>query len=246
MTAATGEHVLIEILDSHGRVHLRERVALPAERQAFTIGRSVRADVTLDDPHAAAMHATVEVTPDGTLRVSDHDSVNGVVINGKRHRNASHIEVPDGLLQIGRTRLRIRHCARNPGRGKARQPAPGVDPARPGMARRPRRRCRPHAGGLHDVARCAARPGDDTRHDADFRGGGSRRMGGVLGIVVAHAVRRMALAAACSNFSRRRRRVFCDQRHPRAGLVRFFAAAVEQPCRCGWARSRWAARCICT
>jgi hypothetical protein len=100
--------VLIEILDSHGRVQLRERIVLAGGERSFTIGRAVDAGVTLDDAHAAALHARVEITPEGKLLASDLDTVNGLVIAGKRHRGAKNVEVPDGLLQIGRTRLRLR------------------------------------------------------------------------------------------------------------------------------------------
>ncbi len=100
--------VLVEILDSHGRVQLRERVALADDKRTFSIGRAVDADVTLDDAYAAARHATVEITPDGRVLVSDLDSVNGVLIAGKRHRGTRNVEVPNGVLQIGRTRLRLR------------------------------------------------------------------------------------------------------------------------------------------
>jgi hypothetical protein len=103
--------VLIEILDSHGRVQTRERVTLSSDKPAFTIGRSITADVTLDDAHAAALHAAVTLTPEYKILVSDLGSVNGIVVAGKRHRNqgdAQNLELTDGLLQIGRTRLRIR------------------------------------------------------------------------------------------------------------------------------------------
>ncbi len=106
--------VLVEILDSHGRAQLRERIALTDEKHSFTIGRSVDADVTLDDAHTAALHANVTLTPEGKLLASDLGSVNGIVVSGKRHRNtgsggdANNLEITDGLLQIGRTRLRLR------------------------------------------------------------------------------------------------------------------------------------------
>ena len=100
--------VLVEILDSHGRTQLRERVLLADDQRTFTIGRAVDADVTLDDAYAAARHATVEISPEGRVLVSDLDSVNGVLVAGKRHRGARNVEVPNGLLQIGRTRLRLR------------------------------------------------------------------------------------------------------------------------------------------
>ena len=108
------DSVLIEILDSHGRVQTHERVALTSEKRTFTIGRSVTADVTLDDVHAAALHASVEITPQGKILVSDLGSVNGIVVAGKRHRDtgntgdSKNLEISDGMLQIGRTRLRVR------------------------------------------------------------------------------------------------------------------------------------------
>lgn len=102
------ETVLVEILDSHGRVQVRERVTLNAEQRSFTVGRAVDADVTLDDAHVAARHATIEITTAGKVFASDLDTLNGVVIAGKRQRGVKNLEVPDGVLQIGRTRLRVR------------------------------------------------------------------------------------------------------------------------------------------
>jgi pSer/pThr/pTyr-binding forkhead associated (FHA) protein len=102
------ESVLVELLDHHGRVHLRQRVALSPETRSFSVGRAVTADVPLDDAHAAALHAMVEVTPEGRILVSDLDSLNGVVVAGTRHHGRRNVEVPNGQLQIGRTRLRIR------------------------------------------------------------------------------------------------------------------------------------------
>jgi hypothetical protein len=104
----SAETILIEILGSHGRVQSRERITLSREQRTFTIGRSVQADVTLDDAHAAAMHATVEITPEGRILVSDLGSINGVGVSGKRQGDAKNLEVTDGALLIGRTRLRIR------------------------------------------------------------------------------------------------------------------------------------------
>ncbi len=104
----SAETVLVEILGSHGRVQTRERITLTGAQRSFTIGRSVAADVTLDDAHAAALHASVEITPDGKILVTDLGSVNGIAVAGKRHREAQQLELADGALQIGRTRLRIR------------------------------------------------------------------------------------------------------------------------------------------
>lgn len=97
---------LVEIVDSHGRVQSRERVALDAGR-TFTVGRSVSADVTLDDPYAAPIHARIEITETGSVRVTDLNTVNGLVIGGNRVTGEQSLTRAE--LQIGRTRLRIRH-----------------------------------------------------------------------------------------------------------------------------------------
>jgi hypothetical protein len=108
METVSAETVLIEILDSHGRVQTRERVAISSGTRTFTIGRSVNADVTLDDAYVAAIHASIEAAVDGKILVSDWGSVNGIVVSGKRHHGVQNFELTDGALQIGRTRLRIR------------------------------------------------------------------------------------------------------------------------------------------
>jgi hypothetical protein len=100
--------VVVEALDGYGRVQWRERLALGEGRRSFTIGRSVDADVTLDDPHAAALHASVEITDDGRVLASDLGSVNGLIVCGKRWSNTRGLELSDNTLQIGRTRLRVR------------------------------------------------------------------------------------------------------------------------------------------
>jgi pSer/pThr/pTyr-binding forkhead associated (FHA) protein len=102
------ETVLVEILGQHGHVQLRERIVLRNGQRTFSIGRSMKADVTLDDDYVAAMHALVEITTDGTIRVRDLGTVNGVVVAGKRCHGSQDLEVADGLLQIGHTRLRVR------------------------------------------------------------------------------------------------------------------------------------------
>jgi hypothetical protein len=50
----------------------------------------------------------VEITADGKILISDLDSVNGIVVAGKRQKDAKNLELPDGTFQIGRTRLRVR------------------------------------------------------------------------------------------------------------------------------------------
>lgn len=98
----------VEILDSHGRVRSHERIELPEGGRSVTVGRSVQSDIVLDDPHVAALHALIEVNAIGDVHVTDLDSVNGIIIAGKPHRGVRQLVVPEGLLQLGRTRLRVR------------------------------------------------------------------------------------------------------------------------------------------
>ena len=100
--------ILIERLDGHGRVQMRERFSLSDDKRTFTMGRSIHADVTLDDPFVAAMHASVEIAPDGRILANDLGSVNGLVVDGRRHRSARDLVLPHDTLQVGRTRLRVR------------------------------------------------------------------------------------------------------------------------------------------
>ena len=108
MESVTPEFVVIETLGSHGRVHTRVRVELAEGKRHVTIGRSVEADVILDDAYAAALHVSVEVTADGNLLATDLGSANGIGVAGQRHIGAQKLPLPGGSLQVGRTRLRIR------------------------------------------------------------------------------------------------------------------------------------------
>ncbi len=100
--------VAVEVLDNHDRAHARERLVLGGGKMSFTVGRGPAADVMIDDARAAALHAVVVLGADGQWRVTDLGSVNGVVVGGTRHRGATDLALPDGVLQIGRTCLRVR------------------------------------------------------------------------------------------------------------------------------------------
>ena len=102
------DSVVVEVLESHGRVSARQRIALTDTSRGFTIGRGAGADIILDDAHAAALHARVEVDADGAMQVTDLGSMNGVIAGGARHAGAQQLPLLDGQLQIGRTRLRLR------------------------------------------------------------------------------------------------------------------------------------------
>jgi hypothetical protein len=108
MEAMTPGVVIVEVLGSHDRVQSRERLPLAEGGRRFTIGRSARADVILDDPYCAALHAEIEIAPDGTLRVTDLGTTNGIIVSGERHRGVQAFPLPEGSLQVGHTRLRVR------------------------------------------------------------------------------------------------------------------------------------------
>jgi pSer/pThr/pTyr-binding forkhead associated (FHA) protein len=110
-TSGRAEIVLVDCLDGQGAIQFRERFTVSDGRRALIIGRSVNADITVDDDHVAPLHASVEVTADGRLLARDLGTVNGVIIDRKRHHADRGLSVPlgaDGILQVGRTRLRLR------------------------------------------------------------------------------------------------------------------------------------------
>jgi predicted nucleic acid-binding Zn-ribbon protein len=55
----------------------------PIQRGWTRIGRSVAADVRLDDPSVSRRHALVVAEPGKSLRVLDDRSLNGVFVNGE-------------------------------------------------------------------------------------------------------------------------------------------------------------------
>jgi FHA domain len=67
------------------------------------IGRSVSADVRLDDPSVSRRHALIVSEPGEPLRVLDDRSLNGVFVNGS---TVEWCKLADGdELMIGRYRL---------------------------------------------------------------------------------------------------------------------------------------------
>jgi hypothetical protein len=60
-----------------------EVCAFPVEHGWIRIGRSVSADIQLDDPSVSRRHALLVSEPGRALRVLDDRSLNGVFINGK-------------------------------------------------------------------------------------------------------------------------------------------------------------------
>ncbi|MFJ3904049.1 FtsK/SpoIIIE domain-containing protein [Streptomyces sp. NPDC090025] len=74
---------------------------------AIRIGRSVDADVPLDDPDVSRAHCTVTVGPDGRVTVTDQGSTNGTSVDGAAV-GAQPVRLPSGgLLRVGESALRL-------------------------------------------------------------------------------------------------------------------------------------------
>ena len=98
---------VVEILDRDG--HTRRVVAV--WRWPLTIGRAVECDVTLDDPHVAARHATL-TDEDGELQLEVGETVNGVHLRQRRVVAGQVSPLRgDEVFQLGGTRLRVRRAS---------------------------------------------------------------------------------------------------------------------------------------
>lgn len=87
---------------------MRERVTVNSSRRTLTVGRSLKADVMVDDEHVAPLHVSLEITPDGRTLATDLGTTNGIIVSGKRYHAARDMELAGRELQVGRTRLRVR------------------------------------------------------------------------------------------------------------------------------------------
>ncbi|MFF9840116.1 FtsK/SpoIIIE domain-containing protein [Streptomyces sp. NPDC013740] len=74
---------------------------------AIRIGRSVDADVPLDDPDVSRAHCTVTVGPDGRVTVTDHGSTNGTTLDGAPVGPQPVRFPPGAVLRVGESALRL-------------------------------------------------------------------------------------------------------------------------------------------
>ncbi|HEX9391167.1 MAG TPA: FHA domain-containing protein [Usitatibacteraceae bacterium] len=102
----------IEHIHRDGTVLARVPVpAAPAPELAVVhIGRALDNDLVLDDPHCAAHHAQLEVGADGTARLIDLGTRNGIVA-GRNRRAAMHEISSDEPYRLGQTLIRVRSSA---------------------------------------------------------------------------------------------------------------------------------------
>lgn len=101
---------VVERLHRDGAV--LERVTVPAAAvpegvASIRIGRALDNDLVLDDPHCAAYHARLDITADGSARLVDLGTGNGIV----SHRNLrlpAHDVRDDEPYRLGHTLVRVR------------------------------------------------------------------------------------------------------------------------------------------
>jgi FHA domain len=98
--------MLVEVLDVHGHVQLRQRVNGIGGR--CRIGRSLTCDVVIDDAHAAPEHALLTLQQDGRVLVQDLGTRNGTRLDGRRIEALDGQIIASGELRIGRTRVQVR------------------------------------------------------------------------------------------------------------------------------------------
>jgi hypothetical protein len=101
--------MLVEVLDDHGRVHLRARVA--GAGGCCRIGRGLGCDVIVDDPYVAPEHVLLELQQDGRVHVRDLGTRNGTLLDGRAVSADAGSTIGGGELVIGHTRLRVRSAA---------------------------------------------------------------------------------------------------------------------------------------
>ncbi|MFI6417604.1 FHA domain-containing protein [Streptomyces sp. NPDC050842] len=82
---------------------------------AIRIGRSVDADVPLDDPDVSRAHCTVTVGADGRVTVSDLGSTNGTTLDGVPVGDRPVRLLPGSLLRLGESALRLTGPGDEPG-----------------------------------------------------------------------------------------------------------------------------------
>ncbi|MFF2778326.1 FHA domain-containing protein [Streptomyces sp. NPDC058052] len=74
---------------------------------AIRVGRSVEADVPLDDPDVSRAHCTVTVAGDGRVTVADLGSTNGTTLDGAPVGDRPVRLRPGALLRLGESTLRL-------------------------------------------------------------------------------------------------------------------------------------------
>jgi hypothetical protein len=98
--------MLVEVLDVHGHVQVRQRVTGAGGQ--CRIGRSLRCDVTVDDPYLASEHVRLTLQQDGRVLVQDLHTRNGTRVDDLPVDPQTGRLISRGELQVGRTHVRVR------------------------------------------------------------------------------------------------------------------------------------------
>jgi len=70
------------------RLRDRELARVGVIKTSMTVGRDAMSDLVIDNAAVSRVHATVSYS-EGAYRVRDHDSENGIMLNGRRVRKAA-------------------------------------------------------------------------------------------------------------------------------------------------------------
>lgn len=99
---------VVEHLHRDGSVLVRVAVPVVADAgKPIRIGRALDNDLVLDDPHCAPYHAELEVDVNGTARLRDLGTSNGIVA-ARNKRAALHEIKNDDPYRLGHTLIRVR------------------------------------------------------------------------------------------------------------------------------------------
>lgn len=100
----------VEHLHRDGSVLARvpvQTTGLPESGASVRIGRALDNDLVLDDPYCAAHHARLEIGTDGTARLVDLGTSNGI-ITSRNKRAAVHEIKSDDSYRLGHALIRVR------------------------------------------------------------------------------------------------------------------------------------------
>jgi hypothetical protein len=104
---------VVELLHRDGSVLARVPVSAAPSMDgadpaaAFRIGRALDNDLVVDDPHCAAHHARLDIAADGSAKLVDLGTRNGIVTG--RNKRASVFEIKnDEPFRLGHTQIRVR------------------------------------------------------------------------------------------------------------------------------------------
>lgn len=79
-------------------------------RLPAVIGRSVDAQVCIDDASISRSHSQLLLGPDEALQIRDMGSMNGTYVNGERIKSI-HSLMPGDLIQIGSVTLKVEYAS---------------------------------------------------------------------------------------------------------------------------------------